>query len=170
MQTVPAEFQGLPLEVQFSPLCAANGPEIKRPLWGFLVGVPMLPVALEKHPRCRSPCQAGGFPWFSYQPVSDIPSLPRERRLQSTFLFEQETNVFLLSTVTFCLILCKGSNKHLATCQKEFWYLHRKMSIIVGVVCTLHGPGSFDFYHEGEGGQDKEMEEKYSSGESGADR
>lgn len=43
------------------------------------------------------------------------------------------------------------------------------MGIIVSVVCTLHCPGSFDFYHEGEGGQDKEMEEKYSSGESGAD-
>lgn len=86
-----------------------------------------------------------------------------------SYLSKKQTCFSSLS-VTFCLILCKGSNKHLVTCQKGFLrYFHRKMGIIVSVVCTLHCPGSFDFYHEGEGGQDKEMEEKYSSGESGAD-
>lgn len=70
--------------------------------------------------------------------------------------------------VTLCSILCKGSNKYLATCQKQFfWYLHRKMSVNIGGVFTLCGQGHLSFCEERERGQEEEEKEgkKYSSEE-----
>lgn len=61
--------------------------------------------------------------------------------------------------VTFCFILCKGSNKYVATCQKQFfWYLHRKMYVIIGVIFTLHGQGHFGFYDDGGGRRGKKIQ------------
>lgn len=42
--------------------------------------------------------------------------------------------------VAFCFILCKDSAKDLTICQKQFfWYLPRKMYVIIGVVFTWCG-------------------------------
>lgn len=62
--------------------------------------------------------------------------------------------------VTFCFILCKESNNYWTTCQRQFfWYLFRKLYVIVGWVLILYDQMCYDFSHE-EG-----QEEKYSLGD-----
>lgn len=90
----------------------------------------------------------------------------REVRFQGAFLLIGARSKSYLP-VTFCFILCKGSNKYLAICQKQFfWYLCQNLYVIVGVVFTLCGQGHFVFMmKEGGEGQGEEEGRKYSSGE-----
>ena len=82
MKNVPAEFQGLYLEVQFPPFGAANGPcnEVAPVLFPWLcpqvircVGV--APEVSQPHP---SRSLAGDFPRVRYWPVSGTPDAARE--------------------------------------------------------------------------------------------
>lgn len=58
--------------------------------------------------------------------------------------------------VTFYFILYKGSNKYLATCQKQFFCYFTKNIYVFGVVFTSGGQGHFGFYEKGGEGQEEE--------------
>ena len=69
-------------------------------------------------------------------------------RLQGAFFFffffnlsKKQMSSFYVC-VPFCFILCKGSNKYLAACEKQsLWYLHRKcMPLLVWFsLCVVKG-------------------------------
>lgn len=124
----------------FPPFGAANGPwnEVAPVLFSCLcpqvfrcVGV--APEVSQPHPG-RS--LAGDFSRIRYWPVSGTPDAAREKgeRWDCRGLFfiiiinlsKKQMSSFYLR-VPFCFILCKGSNKYLAACEKQsLWYLHRK--------------------------------------------
>lgn len=94
-----------------------------------------------QHPVSPAPSlgsdSASSFSRVKYWPVSGTLYAMeggRDAYLQGAFLFIGARNKWVVCVhVTFCFILCKGSNKYLDTCQKRsFQCLHRQcMSLLV---------------------------------------
>lgn len=122
------------------PFVLLMGLEIKLHLCDFLVCVPTFPVVLKQHLQSPPPPpsgSAGGSPRIRYWPASGTPNAgERQKRgkILGCFLIDQSKKQMCSSylPVTFYFILYKGSNKYLATCQKQFFcnFTKKCMSLV----------------------------------------